>query len=105
MKKEHLTPRRTGGNCLIKSMTSEKCLDIAITATSTKSHSCAVLETFYICSSFILPIIFYAYIWDSLVNDYQFERSTRQTSLHKQVGGYMRSDNLQLACVQPPTSL
>ena len=25
--------------------------------------------------------------------------------LHKQVGGYMRSDNLQLPCVQPPTSL
>ena len=27
------------------------------------------------------------------------------TSLHKQVGGYMRSDNLQLNCVQPPTSI
>ena len=27
-----------------------------------------------------------------------------RTSLHKQVGGYMRSDNLQLPCVQPPNS-
>ena len=27
------------------------------------------------------------------------------TSLQKQVRGYMRLDNLQLVCVQPPTSL
>ena len=27
------------------------------------------------------------------------------TSLHKEVGGYMRSDTLRLACAQPPTSL
>ena len=27
------------------------------------------------------------------------------TSLHKQFGGYMGSDNLRLAYVQPPTSL
>ena len=46
-RKEHLTPRRAGGKCLIKSATSEKCLDIAITATSIKSHSCASLDTFY----------------------------------------------------------
>ena len=52
------TPRQAGGKCLIKSVTSEKCLDIAITATSTKSHSCAILEFFYIYPSFILPIIF-----------------------------------------------
>ena len=26
------------------------------------------------------------------------------TSLNKQVGGYMRPDNLQLSCLQPPTS-
>ena len=26
------------------------------------------------------------------------------TSLSKQVGGYMRSDNLKLPCIQPPTS-
>ena len=52
-RKEHLTPHRAGGKCLIKSATSEKCLDIAIRATSIKSHSCAILETFYICYSFI----------------------------------------------------
>ena len=27
-----------------------------------------------------------------------------QTSFQKQVGDYMRSENLKLACVQPPTS-
>ena len=32
--KEHLSPRRAGGKCWIKSATSEKCLDIAITAMS-----------------------------------------------------------------------
>ena len=31
--------------------------------------------------------------------------SSIPTSLHKEVEGYMGSDNLQLACVQPPTSL
>ena len=30
-RKEHLTPHRAGGKCWIKSATSEKCLDIAIT--------------------------------------------------------------------------
>ena len=52
-RKEHLSPRRAGGKCWIKSATSEKCLDIAITAMSAKSHSCATLETLYICPSFI----------------------------------------------------
>ena len=52
-RKEHLTPRRAGGKCLIKSATSEKCLDIAITATSIKSRRCEILETLYICPSFI----------------------------------------------------
>ena len=38
-KKEHLSSRQTGGKCWIKSVTSEKCLDIAIMATSTKFQS------------------------------------------------------------------
>ena len=52
-RKEHLSPRRAGGKCWIKSATSEKCLDIAITATSIKSQSCETLETFtYVLLSF-----------------------------------------------------
>ena len=34
-RKEHLSPWRAGGKCWIKSATSERCLDIAITAMST----------------------------------------------------------------------
>ena len=45
-RKEHLTLRRAGGKCWIKSATSERCLDIAITVMSAKSQSCAILETF-----------------------------------------------------------
>ena len=57
-RKEHLSSRRPGGKCWIKSVTSEKCLDIAIMATSTyESQSCAILETLNICSSFIFPIV------------------------------------------------
>ena len=46
-----------------------------------------------------------------LTNDYQFEQSTQQcasgqitSTILTQVGGYMWWDNLQLPCVQPPTS-
>ena len=56
-RKENLSPRWAGGKCWIKSATSEKCLDIAITVTSTKSQSCAILETSYIRPSFTFPII------------------------------------------------
>ena len=57
-RKEHLTPRRAGGKCWIKSATSEKSLDIAITVTSTKSHN---LETLYIFPSFIFPIVLHSF--------------------------------------------
>ena len=60
-RKEYLTPRRAGGKCWIKSATSEKCLDIAITVTSKKPRSCTILKTFYICSSFIFPIVLHPF--------------------------------------------
>ena len=63
---------------------------------------------------FASPVALYLYLglaewvsdsWLSIQSDGRGNtRTTGQiTSLHKEVGGYMRSDNLQLSCVQPPT--
>ena len=39
-RKKHLSPHRAGGKCLIKSVTSEKCLDISLSQLPAHPHRC-----------------------------------------------------------------